>query len=260
METGITRRETPEEKELIKKKAELKTLEGDLAQHELDLATLKAELHNFENIYLRIVGIRYSELDEIEAEIAEALVRLNPEDNRAQERAAEARTEAQESAEATGDIQEKHKSIKFCPSENLKKLYREVAKLVHPDLATDEEDRIRRQRLMADVNRAYEDGDEERLKAILREWEDSPESVQGEGTGVELVRTLRKIARVEERLGSIEIEINQLKESDLYKLRVKVEEAEKEGRDLLAEMSEQIENQIADARKQLTEVKERSKK
>jgi hypothetical protein len=67
METGIRRSETPEEKELNKKKAELKTLEGELAQRELDLATLKAELHNFQNIYLSVVGIRHAELEEIEA-------------------------------------------------------------------------------------------------------------------------------------------------------------------------------------------------
>ncbi len=171
MKTGITRRETPEEKELIKEKSELKVLEVELAQRELDLATLKAELNAFDNQYLRIVGVRYAELDEIEAQIAEALARLNPEDNKTQHRAKEARAQAQESAETTGDIQEKQDSFKFKPSENLKKLYRQVAKLIHPDLATDDEDRIRRQRLMAEANSAYEDGDEERLQAIRQEWE-----------------------------------------------------------------------------------------
>jgi hypothetical protein len=219
METGITRRETPEEKELNKKKSELEALEVELAHRELDLATLKAELNVFENRYLRIVGVRYAELDEIEAQIAEALARLNPEDHKAQQRAKEARAQAQESAATTGDVQAKQETIKFKPSENLKKLYREVAKLIHPELATDEEDRIRRQLLMAEANRAFEDRDEERLKAILREWEESPESVKREGTGVELVRIIRKVAQVEERLRSIEIEINELRESDLYKLR-----------------------------------------
>jgi len=37
----------------------------------------------------------------------------------------------------------------FEPSQNLKQLYREVAKRIHPDLATDEE-AISRQRLMAE--------------------------------------------------------------------------------------------------------------
>jgi chromosome segregation ATPase len=254
MGTKITRRQTPEEKELNKKLSELAALEAELAQRELDLATLQAELHAFENRYLRIVGVRYAELDEIEAQIAEAIANLNPKDSEAQEQAAEARAQAQESAEATGNIQEQKEPLKFKPSESLKKLYREVAKSIHPDLATDDEERTRRHLLMAEANRAYEEGDEARLEAILREWESSPESVKGEGIGIDLVRVIRKIAQIEERLRTIEIEINQLKESDLYKLKVKVEEAEKEGRDLLAEMAEQLDKQIADVRKHLAEI------
>ena len=259
MGTKITRRQTPEEKELHKKLSELASLEAELAQHELDLATLQGELHAFENRYLRIVGVRYTKLDEIEAQIAEALARLNPKDSKAKKQAAEARTKAQESAQATDNIQEPKQQNQFKPSESLKKLYREVAKRIHPDLATDEEERTRRQQLMVEANRAYEEGDEERLEAILREWESSPESVKGEGPGAELVRVIRKIAQVEERLPTIEIEIAQLKESDLYKLKIKAEEAEKERRDLLSEMAGQIDKQIADASKRLAEIKERAK-
>lgn len=107
---------------------------------------------------------------------------------------------------------------------------------------------------MAEANRAYEEGDEERLEAILREWESSPESVKGEGVGIDLVRIIRKISQVEERFHTIEIEIAQLKESDLYKLKLKVEEDEKQGRDLLAEMAKQLDKQISDASKRLTKI------
>ena len=259
MRTKITRRQTPEEKELHKKLSELATLEAELTQHELDLATIQGELRAFENRYLRIVGVRYTKLDEIEAQIAEALARINPKDNKAKEKAEQARYQAQESAHATGNIQEQKEPLRFKPSENLKKLYREIAKLIHPDLATDEEERARRQHLMAEVNRAYEEGNEERLRTILREWESSPESVKGEGPGAELVRVIRKIAQVKERLPTIEIEITQLKESDLYNLKIKVEEAEKERRDLLSEMAGQLDQQIANALKRMTGIKERVK-
>jgi len=59
--------------------------------------------------------------------------------------------------------QEGGKREPFTPSENLKKLYREVAKRVHPDLATEESERQRRHELMAEANRAYAEGDEARL-------------------------------------------------------------------------------------------------
>ena len=253
MRTDITRTQTPEDRELSRKLYELSELETELAQRELDLATLQAELHTFEAKYIRIVGIRYTELDEIEAQIAEAEARLKPKDNKIQEEAAQARDQAQASAQAAGIAQEPREE-KFSPSESLKKLYREVAKCIHPDLATDEKERTRRQQLMADANRAYEEGDEAKLRAILAEWESSPESVEGEGTAAELVRVIRKIDQVEKRLRVIETEITQLEESDLYQLKTKVEAAENEGRDLLAEMASRVEEEITSASERLVEI------
>lgn len=253
MITDITQKQTPEERELSRKLYELSELETELAQRELDLATFQAELHTFEARYIRIVGVCYTELDEIEAQIAEVEARLKPKDNKIQEKAAQARAQAQESAQATGIAQEL-RDEKFEPSENLKKLYREVAKHIHPDLAIDEKERTRRQQLMADANRAYEEGDEAKLRAILEEWESSPESVKGDGTAAELIRVIRKIAQVEKRLRVIETEIAHLEESDLYQLKTKVETAENEGRDLLTEMSSQIKEKITSASKRLAEI------
>jgi hypothetical protein len=51
------------------------------------LATLRAELADFESRYLRTVGTLYAELDEIEAQIAEAEARRMPSDSKAQEQA-----------------------------------------------------------------------------------------------------------------------------------------------------------------------------
>ena len=255
MRTDITRTQTPEERELSRKLYKLSELETELTQRELDLATLQAELNTFEAKYIRIVGIRYTELDEIEAQIAEAEARLKPKDNKIQEEAAQARAQAQASARAAGIAQEPREE-KFSPSESLKKLYREVAKCIHPDLATDEKERTRRQQLMADANRAYEEGDDAKLRTILAEWESSPESVKGEGTAAELVRVIRKIAQIEQRLRSIETEIIQLEESDLYQLKTKVEAAENEGRDLLTEMASRVEEEITSVSKRLAEITE----
>lgn len=246
MTTRIKHFTSPEAREL-EKKAELASLEGRLAERELDLATLQAELHSFEGTYLRIVGIRLAELDEIEAQIADAESRTKPKDREAQDRASQARAQAQESARAVEAEQEAGKREPFMPSENLKKLYREVAKRIHPDLATDERERKRRHELMTEANRAYEEGDVARLEAILRDWESSPESVKGEGPGAELVRVIRKIAQVENRMKAIDTEIARLEESDLYHLKTQVGRAEEEKRDLLAEMAARVDQQVVEA-------------
>jgi chromosome segregation ATPase len=96
MSTDLAHRPTPEERELESKRARLVALERELTQRELDLATLRAELQTFETHYLRGVGSLYAELDEIEAQIAEALAQLNSQDPETQERAAQARAQAQE--------------------------------------------------------------------------------------------------------------------------------------------------------------------
>jgi TonB family protein len=54
------------------------------------------------------------------------------------------------------------------PSPELKHLWIRVLKRVHPDLAIDEQDRARCERLTKLANQAYQAGDEEALKAVLR--------------------------------------------------------------------------------------------
>src|SRR5271154_6242390 len=53
------------------------------------------------------------------------------------------------------------------PSSESKKLWIRVLKRVHPDLAIDEQDRIRCERLTQLANEAYQAGDLEALRAVL---------------------------------------------------------------------------------------------
>jgi DnaJ-domain-containing protein 1 len=255
----IVKSEKPEEKELRKKRAELDSLEDQLVQQELELTTLLAELREFEARYLNIVGVRYAELDEIEAKIAEAQAKMNPKDKEAAYRFAQARNRAEESAKATGNITEMPLKDKVKPSDSLKKLYREVARKVHPDLCTDEQERLRREKLMAEANRAYEEGDEEHLQRILDEWESSPESIKGEDVGAELVRVLRKIAQVESRFSRINSEIETVHQSDLYQLKVKIEEAKDSNQDPLAELAAALDAEISEAKKRLRIITQKKK-
>jgi hypothetical protein len=220
--------ETPEERELQKKLYELEILEAKLTQKELDLATFQAQLHTFEREYLQVIGSRYTELDRIEAQIAEYANYLESEKN-------------------------------FQPSDSLKKLYREIAKKIHPDLATDPKERSRRQKLMAEVNHAYEIGDVAKLKAILVEWQASAESVgeQRAAVSVELIRAIGKIARVQERLKAIEEQIESLAQTELNQLKMQISSAKQAGRNLFAEMAGELDRQIFIAQQQLTVLKEK---
>jgi len=248
-------KKTPEKEELDRKQSELAFLQTKLARNELNLATLKAELHLFEMEFLRTVGVKYAELDRLEAMIADYFAHQNPENPQFKEKSREANRKAEESSEATSEAAESQDNRKdFRPSENLKELYSEVAKLIHPDLTTDENERAKRHKLMTEANKAYQDGDKERLLQILHQWISSPEFVQGEGVAADLVRVIRMISQAWERLVKIKEQIEVIKISDLYRLRMKVIQAKEYSRDVLSEMVTAVDMQVIAAKKRYNDL------
>ena len=188
------------------------------------------------------------ELDEWNARLAELRAKQagTPE---AKTEAAEARTQAEESYSAAhGEAAE---TPPFTASPELRKLYREAAKRVHPDTPTDEADRVRRERLMQQVNAAYAAADEDdALRRILADLDASPDAVQGSGVASDLIRVLRQSKQVRNRIAAIELEIASTSENDLAKLKAKAEVAVSEGRDLLAEMATSVQGRIIVTRQQ----------
>lgn len=156
--------------------------------------------------------------------------------------ATQARTQAEESYSAVHG--EAAKARAFIASAELRALYREVAKRVHPDLATDEADRQKREHLMAEANGAYQRGDAEALRRISEEYESSPESVRGAGIGADLVRVLRQLKQVRDRIAAIILEVANLAEAEIAKLKAKADIAATEGRDLLAEMAASVQGRV----------------
>jgi hypothetical protein len=214
---------SPEDEELERKKARLAELEAQLADRELALAALLADLNHFERRYLQTVGRRYAILDELKATIAEARARQQPHSPQAREQAQQARSQARVAGEGFPDTPSPDDAAsppRPKRSESLDKLYRQAARLLHPDLTLDGDEKQQRHRLMAEVNDAYARGYEDRIRAILRDWHASPERVQGDGPGAELVRVIRKIAQVEKRLQAIAAELDRLRQGELFKLKL----------------------------------------
>ena len=242
----IVRKQTPEEEELLRKREELASVRAALAERELELADFRAQLKSFEGRYLRQVGVLYAELDDWDAKIAEIEASLKP-STTASQRAQETRKRAEETHEATHG--EASKARDFQPSADLKRLFREAAKRIHPDFAKDEADRELRTRLMAQVNAAYSQGDADALQRILDEFGNSPESVQGEGVGAELVRIIRQIHQAKKNIAAIEQELNCLRASEIAQLKQDTETAEQDGRDLLAELAADVRERIDGVKK-----------
>jgi hypothetical protein len=234
---------TPEEEELQRKKAELDRLQDTLAQKELDLLTLQREQQVFEAAYLRSVGGAFADLDALIAQIAQLLAQRHPSDRVTRERAEKA---AEQSARNSDAVTNADPSVAEAEaSAQLKSVYREVAKHVHPDLADSEEDRAAREELMKAANAAYERGDAEALRDILESWQVRPEAVKGQGVAEQLVRVIRKIAQLTARLSAIESAIERIIGSDMYALRIHASATGRSRDVIFAEMVARIQGRIS---------------
>lgn len=238
---------SPEEIELGKKRGELARIQEQLAGHERAFNELRQEIRAFEQLYEQILGDRISMLEDLEWQLKGL---LGGEDD----------AEADDSGlpddfvhfQSRSDLLDDDADPVSTPAQkSLKSLYREVAKAIHPDLASDDEQRLRRQELMAVANSAYETGDRTVLEEILHEWEQGPEMVSGVDIAMELVRVIRQIARAQQNMYAVICKIDELKATDIYIFKQKVEESGLDGVDLMAEMAASVDLDIARTKRRL---------
>jgi hypothetical protein len=223
--------------------ATLAEREAELAAREVVLAETLAALRALRVRYLEDIGVHYLELARLEGLIAAEEVRLGI-------RPAEAAAVAAE-AQAASDAADPSCGSRAGVPEGLKQMFRNVAKALHPDLAMDDDARDHRERLMAEANRAYAERDEDRLRLIMRVWEESPESVAPSHPYGERLRAERRIAQIDQRLIQIDAELAELRDSTLNRLKISIDEAASHGRDLFAQMVTIAEREVATATKRL---------
>ena len=247
MPTGLILQQTPEEAHLLLRREELLTTRTQLAERELQLADLRTHLKSFEGRYLRQAGVLYAELDDLEARIAEREVALYDTDT-ARARAAAARQQADATHEAA--FGEAREAEDFEPSPDLKRLFRDIAKRIHPDFARTPADHDHCTRLMARANKAYARGDVEALQRILDDFHETTES-PNEDSAAELQRIARQIQQALRDIALIDEEMAILPTSEIAQFQQEYEAAHREGRDLLAELAANLNERIADAQYRL---------
>jgi hypothetical protein len=237
--------------------ARWQALEAELVRREAGLAAVKVELQALQAQYLDKVGSLYAELSALDAAVAEEEVRQGLRqpplfvdgDDGPDDTGAEAAGEAPDSTSGGGC------SNRSAPSDVLKRVFRDLAKAVHPDLATDDRARYRRHSLMAEANRAYAERDEDRLRLILRTWERSPEAVLGDDSEADGRRVQRRTAEINERLLAIDTELADLQSSAIARLKIKIDEARARNWDLLAEMALQVRREVGRASARLVSLR-----
>jgi hypothetical protein len=215
-------------------RANVSELERQLTERDADVTRTRVALDAFRIRYRQEVGLLHDQLDQLEAELAEAELGI------LKERLAD--QPAPSPQEPTGDrIEVAPRSL---TSDAVRKLFRDVAKAIHPDLAEDDDARDRRHALMIEANRAYALGDEEQLRAILQAWERSPEAVTGTDLEATRLRLQRRIGQIEEQLALAEAELSSLKDSSLWQLKAMVDEEGAKGKDLIQDMVRRLKRDI----------------
>ena len=222
-------------------RAGLRELESTLAARAAEIARAKSDLERFRIRYRREVGQLHEELDELQDAIAEA---------ESAERARH-RSDDQPGGAAAGAARPRPEPLPRFTSDAVRKLFRDVAKVVHPDLALDADARDRRHTLMIEANRAYAMGDEERLRWILDTWQSGPDAVQGSDPEAVRQRLVRRISHVQAELARCERELAEMAGSPLGQLKAMVDESAARGKDLMAEMIRRLKRDIMAARNRL---------
>ena len=223
----------------------LAELDAALSQRIAEITRAQSDLAAFRIRYRQEVGQLHEELDDLQRAISEAERNAIP--KRTDDAAA--------GTETSSSTRPSTAPLPRFTSDAVRKLFRDVAKTIHPDLAPDDVTRDRRHTLMVEANRAYALGDEERLRSILETWERSPEAVRGSDPEATRQRLLRRIAQVEEQLEVSAGELASMAESPLWQLKVMVDDASARGKDLMAETIARLKRDIMVARNRLDAIR-----
>jgi len=204
-----------------------------------ELKALQDELREFKARYARTVGARLAELAAVEAEI----------------RRAEARLAGLEAEEAEADAEGRPDFHDAAPSAapakgGLRKLFWSVARMFHPDHASDEDEARRRHAVMAEASRAYRDGDVESLSALLGD-EQLQSYCASSARDDEPEDAAARLLRLREELITVEFGVKRLKQDRLYHLMLDAAEQARQGRDALAQTADTIARKIVKARNRL---------
>ncbi|MCK4241179.1 MAG: DnaJ domain-containing protein [Candidatus Atribacteria bacterium] len=231
---------------------------------------IKIALNLFLGEYNSKVGVLYINLDKIKLRIKKYQSRINlakgkklsPDDlnniekevreNFFQERSKidNLESETSDSSEEYDKNLEKEKG-KYLDRKSLekqKKLYRKLALKFHPDRAKNEKQREKFHKIFSAINEAYQNGDLNTLLKYMKQAE-REEQIAKETPKEKLSRLKKDYKIILGIILKLNRELEDLKASETYKLKKKIDQAKEKGRDLIQELTTTIKLEISDNQK-----------
>jgi hypothetical protein len=241
----------------------VRAAEQALIEYEIAVETFRVEVENFSRLHEQKLGPLYARLEELDARILEARAARSgdAEDRR---RAEEARARLAPipgveellhgwmddsglfpEAVAMLTDQAVRPPQRVRPSEEARKLYRELARKAHPDLAQEEKERERREEFITRVNAAYARGDEAELRELAEEWAKGPELKRVPSRAEELYARLEWLAQRKELLALLAKELEESAIGHMLQL------APDDPDGLLDEIGQQLVTQVTEREREL---------
>ncbi len=235
---------------------QINQVQAKIDDAEGELVRLEEDLRAFEYEFEANVGYLLELLTRLEEEVNDYLQQIKI--MRTEQTFGEGYRTVEDQYRATWNIPRQETPAKQPPkpppltAAQLKKLYRQLARRYHPDLAVDEVDRAYRTGKMSAINDAYKAGSLVEMMALAEEM-GSAASVGVRSTAVpppqtetDLIQTLtQELDNRRRHLFRVQDALRNFHNRPMVELALDVRFARQQGRDLLAEMAAETQRKIA---------------
>lgn len=239
---------------------QLHQVQAEINAAETELVRLEEDLRAFEYEFEANVGYLLELLTRLEEEVNDYLQQIKI--MRTEQTFGEGYRTVEDQYQATWNIPRQETPAKQ-PSKpppltaaQLKKLYRQLARRYHPDLAVDEADRAYRTGKMSAINDAYKAGSLVEMMALAEETERVGRVGAGKMAGStavpvpqtedDLIQTLtQELDNRRRHLFRVQDALRNFHNRPVVELALEVRFARQQGRDLLAEMAAETQRKIA---------------
>ncbi len=234
--------------EAARRRRQLDELRGFIRQLEAEYAKLERQVLAFMARYEQQLGMAWTDVEDLQQQLQAALEQL------AQQPVAlppQRRRSALPQLPAGPVWPDPPADEPGLQPPTLKDLHRRAAMRLHPDRASDEQDRARREALMRDANLAYADQDRATLEGLLIAAGESPQRLGGFDVHTHWRWLDRSEQLAQGRLRVLRAHLLLLRQHPMTVLAEAVERGEARGLDALALMRSRLFAQAQELRQQL---------